>query len=76
MMKPGVKTSEMVITLIGMIGGAVLASIEGNQWTQIIGGVLAAVCGGSYTMGRSMVKGKEAIGAAQVEAARHLAKKE
>jgi len=75
-MKPGVKTSEMVITLIGMIGGVVLASIEGNQWTQIIGGVLAAVCGGSYTMGRSLVKGKEAIGAAQVEAARHLAKKE
>jgi len=76
MMKPGVKTSEMVITLIGMIGGVVLASIEGNQWTQIIGGVLAAVCGGSYTMGRSLVKGKEAIGAAQVEAARHLAKKD
>jgi uncharacterized membrane protein len=76
MMKPGIKTSEMVITLIGMIGGCILASIEGNQWTQIIGGILAAVCGSSYTMGRSMVKGKEAIGAAQVEAARHLAKKD
>ena len=75
-MKPGIKTSEMIITLNGMIGGVVLASIEGNQWTQIIGGVLAAVCGGSYTMGRSVVKSKEAIGAAQVEAARHLAKKE
>ena len=75
-MKPRIKTSEMIITLIGMIGGVVLASIEGNQWTQIIGGVLAAVCGGSYTMGRSVVKSKEAIGAAQVEAARHLAKKE
>ena len=75
-MKPGIKTSEMIITLNGMIGGVVLASIEGYQWTQIIGGVLAAVCGGSYTMGRSVVKSKEAIGAAQVEAARHLAKKE
>tara|TARA_R100001230_G_C5614505_1_gene125303 strand:+ start:138 stop:365 length:228 start_codon:yes stop_codon:yes gene_type:complete len=75
-MKPGIKTSEMIITLVGMIGGCVLASIEGNQWTQIIGGILAAVCGSSYTMGRSLVKGKEAIGAAQVEAARHLAKKE
>tara|TARA_R100000655_G_scaffold109260_1_gene163297 strand:- start:262 stop:489 length:228 start_codon:yes stop_codon:yes gene_type:complete len=75
-MKPGIKTSEMIITLVGMIGGCILASIEGNQWTQIIGGILAAVCGSSYTMGRSMVKGKEAIGAAQVEAARHLAKKE
>ena len=74
-MKPGIKTSEMIITLIGMIGGVVLASIEGNQWTQIIGGILAAVCGGSYTMGRSMVKGKEAMGAAQVQAARELAKK-
>ena len=75
-MKPGIKTSEMIITLIGMIGGVVLASIEGNQWTQIIGGILAAVCGGSYTMGRSIVKGKEAIGAAQVQAARELAKKQ
>tara|TARA_Y100001938_G_scaffold144798_1_gene220181 strand:- start:3165 stop:3392 length:228 start_codon:yes stop_codon:yes gene_type:complete len=75
-MKPGIKTSEMIITLVGMIGGCILASIEGNQWTQIIGGILAAVCGSSYTVGRSMVKGKEAIGAAQVEAARHLAKKE
>ena len=74
-MKPGIKTSEMIITLIGMIGGVVLASVEGNQWTQIIGGILAAVCGGSYTMGRSMVKGKEAMGAAQVQAARELAKK-
>jgi len=76
MMKPGIKTSEMIITLVGMIGGCILASVEGNQWTQIIGGILAAVCGSSYTMGRSLVKGKEAIGAAQVEAARHLAKKE
>ena len=75
-MKPGIKTSEMIITLIGMIGGVVLASIEGNQWTQIIGGILAAVCGGSYTMGRSLVKGKEAMGAAQVQAARELAKKQ
>jgi len=75
-MKPGIKTSEMIITLVGMIGGCILASVEGNQWTQIIGGILAAVCGSSYTMGRSLVKGKEAIGAAQVEAARHLAKKE
>ena len=75
-MKPGLKSSEFIISIIGMVGGVVLASIEGNQWTQMIGALLAAVCGGSYTMGRSMVKGKEAIGAAQVEAARHLAKKD
>ena len=75
-MKPGIKTSEFIISLVGMIGGVVLASLEGNQWTQMIGAVLAAVCGGSYTMGRSLVKGKEAIGAAQVQAAQALAKKD
>ena len=75
-MKPGVKTSEFIISIIGMVGGVVLASIEGNQWTQMIGAVLAAVCGGSYTMGRSIVKSREATGAAQVEAARQLAKKQ
>jgi uncharacterized membrane protein len=75
-MKPGIKTTEFIISLVGMIGGVILASIEGNQWTQMLGGILAAVCGGSYTMGRSIVKGKEATGAAQVEAARQLAKKQ
>ena len=77
-MKPGIKTSEMVITLIGVCGGILLASgvFGDSQWTTIVGGLLAAICGGSYTVGRSMVKGKEAIGAAQVEAARHLAKKD
>ena len=75
-MKPGIKTSEFIISVIGMIGGVVLASIEGNQWTQLLGGILAAVCGGSYTMGRSIVKSKEATGAAQVEAARQLVKKQ
>ena len=75
-MKPGIKSSEFIISIIGMIGGVVLASIDGNQWTQMIGAILAAVCGGSYTMGRSLVKGKEATGAAQVEAAKHLAKKD
>lgn len=75
-MKPGIKTSEFIISLVGMIGGVVLASLEGNQWTQMIGAVLAAVCGGSYTMGRSLVKGKEATGAAQVQAAQALAKKD
>ena len=74
-MKPGVKSSEFIISLIGLIGGCVLASVKGNQWTQMIGAVLAAVCGGSYTMGRSLVKSKEAIGMAHVQAAREVAKK-
>ena len=76
-MKPGIKTSEMVITILGLVSGCLMGSgiFGDSEITQIIGGILAAVCGSSYTMGRSMVKGKEAMGAAQVQAARELAKK-
>ena len=62
-------------TLLAWWGASVLASMGDSTWTQLIGGVLAAVCGGSYTIGRSMVKGHEALGAARVESAVHLAKK-
>mgnify|MGYP003144866347 FL=1 len=74
-MKPGIKSTEFIISMVGMVGGVVLASIEGNQWTQMIGAILAAVCGGSYTMGRSLVKSKEALGAAHIEGLRQVAKK-
>ena len=75
-MKPGLKSSEFIISIIGMVGGVVLASIEGNQWTQMIGALLAAVCGGSYPLRRSLVKGKEALGAAHVQAAQAAVKKD
>ena len=61
-MKPGIKSTEFIISMVGMVGGVVLASIEGNQWTQMIGAILAAVCGGSYTMGRSLVNQKRHSG--------------
>ena len=75
MMRKGIQSSEFWLNLVGMIGGLVLASINDSTWTQVIGGVLAAVCGSSYTLGRSMVKGNEAIGASRVESAALLAKK-
>ena len=53
------KTGEFWISIIGMVGGAILASLEGNQWTQLIGGVMACVFGISYTVGRSLVKSSE-----------------
>ena len=60
MAKTGIKSTEFWVSIIGMLGGIILASMEGSQWTQIIGGILTAVCGGSYTMGRSLVKSNEA----------------
>ena len=75
MMRRGFKSTEFWINLVGMVGGFLLASVGDSTWTQLIGGVLAAVCGGSYTIGRSMVKGNEALGAARVESAVLLTKK-
>jgi|TARA_R100000656_G_scaffold9416_4_gene10291 drug/metabolite transporter (DMT)-like permease len=60
MKKTGIKSTEFWISIVGMLGGVILASMEGSQWTQVIGAILAAVCGGSYTMGRSLVKSNEA----------------
>jgi len=74
-MRKGIQSSEFWINLIGIIGGLVLASAGDSTWTQLIGGTLAAVCGSSYTIGRSMVKGSEATGASRVEAAALLTKK-
>ena len=75
-MKQGYKSTEFWVSLVGMLGGCIIAALGDNQTAQAIGAVLAAVCGGSYTMGRSLVKGKEATGAAQVQAAQALAKKD
>ena len=75
-MKPGLKTTELWLNLAAMVLGAVLAIVgEENSWTQIIGGVMAAIAPVSYTAGRSVVKGREALGMAHVEAAREVAKK-
>ena len=69
-MKSGFKSPEFWLSLVGMVGGIVVAALGDNQIAQAIGAVLSVVCGASYTAGRSLVKGKEASGAAQVEAAR------
>tara|TARA_R100001594_G_scaffold121833_1_gene157812 strand:+ start:843 stop:1085 length:243 start_codon:yes stop_codon:yes gene_type:complete len=58
MNKPGVKSTEFWLSAIGMIGGLILSIVPESPWAQMIGGVLSAVCGVSYTMGRSWAKGK------------------
>tara|TARA_R110002020_G_scaffold171937_1_gene362004 strand:+ start:989 stop:1228 length:240 start_codon:yes stop_codon:yes gene_type:complete len=67
--RKGYKSTEFWISAVGLVAGIIMGSgvIGENQWTQLIGGIIAAVCGTSYTMGRSMVKGKEALGSAHVE---------
>ena len=75
-MKSGFKSTEFWLSLAGMAGGILVAALGDSQIAQAIGAVLSVVCGASYTAGRSLVKGKEASGAAQVQAAQALAKKD
>jgi len=66
-MKAGYKTSEFWITLVGLVGGMILSVVSSDSIAaQVAGGLLAAICGSSYTMGRSWNKGK--IGSAESHA--------
>ena len=65
-MKSGIKTSEFWITLVGIVGGMFLSVAPENVYSQVLGSIIAAVCGSSYTLGRSWNKGK--IGAAESHA--------
>ena len=75
-MRPGLKSTEFWLNTAAMVIGAVLAAVgEENSWTQILGGVMAVVAPAAYMAGRTTVKGREALGAAHVQAAREVAKK-
>tara|TARA_Y100001938_G_C8020710_1_gene395161 strand:+ start:652 stop:891 length:240 start_codon:yes stop_codon:yes gene_type:complete len=75
-MRKGLKTTELWVNLAAMVIGALLcATGEENSWMQILGGIMATIAPASYTAGRSVVKGREALGAAHVEATREVAKK-
>ena len=58
MNKPGYRSTEFWISAVGMIGGLVLSVVPETPWAQMIGVLLSACCGMSYTMGRSWAKGK------------------
>ena len=64
-MKAGIKSSELWITAIGMIGGLFMSVAPDNVYTQVIGGLLAAVCGSAYTLGRSWAKGRTGVAESQ-----------
>ena len=70
--KPGLTSSEFILSIVGVVGGVVLGAISETPITQMIGAILAAVCGASYNVGRSLVKSNEAKGAAVVQAS-HIA---
>ena len=65
----GFKSSEFWLSLIGMIAGIIIASLEQTQgetsWLTLAGAVLSSVCGASYANSRSKIKaallGSEAI---------------
>ena len=74
--KAGWKSTELWFSIAAFIAGAIMSATgTSGGIAEIIGGVMMMVAPGSYAAGRSSIKGKEAIGAAQVQAARELVKK-
>lgn len=60
--KPGVKTSELWVTVACVVLGALMASgviAEGSQAAQIAGAILAALGAGTYSVSRGMAKSAE-----------------
>jgi len=75
--KAGLKSSELWFSVAAFIAGALLTATGADGgMAQVIGGIMMAISPAAYTAGRSSIKGREAIGAAQVQAARELAKKQ
>ena len=66
----GLKSSEFLMTLLGMIGGCLCAMFSDSQWAQVGGPILAAVCGASYSQSRATVKRALASAEAVKEAAK------
>ena len=66
----GLKSSEFLMTLLGMVGGCLCAIFSDSQWAQVGGPILAAVCGASYSQSRATVKRALASSEAVKEAAK------
>ena len=76
-MKAGWKTSEFWFNTVAMVCGIIFAAIgDEGSIQQIIGGIMASIAPASYNAGRAVVKGREAIGAAHVQAAANVAKQQ
>ena len=66
----GLRSSELLVTLLGMVGGCLCAIFSDSQWAQVGGPILAAVCGASYSQSRATVKRALASAEAVKEAAK------
>ena len=60
-MKKGIHSTEFWLNLVGVLGGVIIAAMGDSQWSALAGSILSAVCGASYTAGRSVVKGRETL---------------
>ena len=66
----GLKSSEFLVTLLGLVGGCLCAIFSDSQWAQVGGPILAAICGASYSQSRATVKRALASAEAVKEAAK------
>ena len=69
----GLKSSEFLLALVGMVGGILCAIFSDSQWAEVGGPLLAAICGASYSQSRATVK-RALAGAAAVKDAAEVGK--
>ena len=75
----GLASSEFLVTVCGLILGLTMAIAEqvlgdGHAgWLSAVGGVIAAICGGSYNLSRAKVKAALAGAEAVAEAGKQQA---
>tara|TARA_R110000851_G_scaffold310783_2_gene470758 strand:- start:932 stop:1195 length:264 start_codon:yes stop_codon:yes gene_type:complete len=69
-MTKGIKSSEFIVSILGVVGGLVCALFSESEWVPMVALLLTAVCGKTYTDSRKTVKAAIALGAAKVDAAR------
>ena len=67
-MTKGIKSSEFIVSILGVVGGLVCALFSESEWVPMVALLLTAVCGKTYTDSRKTVKA--ALALAKVDAAR------
>ena len=64
-MTKGIKSSEFIVSILGVVGGLVCALFSESEWVPMVALLLTAVCGKTYTDSRKTVKAATTLSRSQ-----------